>query len=161
MGSSWDVGSSSSSTRGCSAMTEARFRSCFCPPDRASTGRENHSSMPKKLAISATRRRMTGVAKPRLSIPKASSCHTRSVTICSSGFCSTKPISAACRRASSAESGSPKKEISPVKLPCGVSAGFSARSSVDLPPPDGPTSATVCPGRMSMETPRITSVLPS
>lgn len=34
-------------------------------------------------------------------------------------------------------------------------------ASVDLPPPDGPTSATVCPGRMSMETPRITSVLPS
>ena len=34
-------------------------------------------------------------------------------------------------------------------------------ASVDLPPPDGPTSATACPGRMSMETPRITSVLPS
>ena len=85
-------------------------------------------------------------------MPKASSCHTRSVTIWSSGFCSTKPISAACRRASSAESGSPKKEISPVKLPCGVSAGFSARSSVDLPPPDGPMTVRNSPSSTENET---------
>ena len=32
---------------------------------------------------------------------------------------------------------------------------------VDFPPPEGPTSATVCPGLMSMETPLITSALPS
>ena len=33
MGSSWLVGSSRISTSGCIAMTEARFRSCFCPPE--------------------------------------------------------------------------------------------------------------------------------
>ena len=38
--------------------------------------------MPKKLAISATRRRMVGVSSPRLSSPKASSCQTLSVTVC-------------------------------------------------------------------------------
>ena len=48
--------------------------------------------MPKKLAISATLRRMVGVSHPRLSSPKASSCHTLSVTIWLSGDCCTKPI---------------------------------------------------------------------
>ena len=39
MGSSWLVGSSRISTSGCMAMTEARFSSCFCPPDRSATSR--------------------------------------------------------------------------------------------------------------------------
>ena len=38
MGSNWLVGSSSSSTDGSSAITEARFTSCFCPPDSSQTG---------------------------------------------------------------------------------------------------------------------------
>ena len=80
MGYSWLVGSSSSSTSGCITMTEARASSCFCPPDSSADSRWNQSSMPKKLAISATRRRITGVGRPRLSRPKASSCQTLSVT---------------------------------------------------------------------------------
>ena len=37
MGSSWEVGSSRISKDGCIAITEARFRSCFCPPDNSDT----------------------------------------------------------------------------------------------------------------------------
>ena len=39
MGSSWLVGSSRISTSGCMAMMEARFKSCFWPPDRLTTSR--------------------------------------------------------------------------------------------------------------------------
>ena len=39
MGSSWLVGSSRISTSGCMAMTEARFSSCFWPPDSWETSR--------------------------------------------------------------------------------------------------------------------------
>ena len=38
MGSSWLVGSSRMRTFGWSTMTDARFRSCFCPPDSSVTG---------------------------------------------------------------------------------------------------------------------------
>ena len=37
MGSSWLVGSSRISTEGCIAMTDARLKSCFCPPDSSAT----------------------------------------------------------------------------------------------------------------------------
>ena len=62
MGSSWLVGSSNISSRGCITITEASASSCFCPPDSSSTRRWNQSCMPKNDAISATRRRMAGVS---------------------------------------------------------------------------------------------------
>lgn len=31
-------------------------------------------------------------------------------------------------------------------------------ASVDFPPPEGPTNATVCPAAISIETPQMTSV---
>ena len=47
-------------------------------------------------------------------------------------------------------------------LPLCTSKNLHIRlASVDLPPPEGPTSATVCPDRMSIETPFMTSVSPS
>ena len=48
--------------------------------------------VPKKAAISATRRRITGTLSAMFSRPKASSCHTKSVTIWLSGFCWTNPM---------------------------------------------------------------------
>ena len=39
MGSNWLVGSSRISTSGCIAMMEARFSSCFWPPERVATSR--------------------------------------------------------------------------------------------------------------------------
>ena len=38
MGSSWLVGSSRRSTDGSSAITDAKFTSCFCPPESSATG---------------------------------------------------------------------------------------------------------------------------
>jgi len=38
IGSSWLVGSSRISTFGCKTITDARFKSCFCPPDSSVTG---------------------------------------------------------------------------------------------------------------------------
>ena len=81
MGSSWAVGSSRISTSGRRIITAARFSSCFCPPDREAVSRSYQVWMPKKDAISAVRRRMMALSMPRLSAPKASSCHTLSVTI--------------------------------------------------------------------------------
>ena len=37
MGSSWLVGSSRMRTEGCMAIMEARFKSCFCPPESSVT----------------------------------------------------------------------------------------------------------------------------
>ena len=39
MGSSWLVGSSKIRTFGCMAMIDARFSSCFWPPDSSATSR--------------------------------------------------------------------------------------------------------------------------
>ena len=38
IGSSWLVGSLRSRTEGSSAMTDAKFTSCFCPPESSATG---------------------------------------------------------------------------------------------------------------------------
>ena len=51
-----------------------------------------------KTVLAPHGRRMVGVSYPRLSKPKASSCHTLSVTIWFSGLCCTKPILALCSR---------------------------------------------------------------
>ena len=47
-GSSWDVGSSSSSTRGRNARTAASDSSCLRPPESVSVSRWSQSSNPKK-----------------------------------------------------------------------------------------------------------------
>ena len=88
-GSSCDVGSSNTRRSGCIAITAARFRSCFCPPESSSTFFSNQVWIPKKLAISATRSRIVPVSYPRFSNPNASSCHTLSVTSWLSGLWST------------------------------------------------------------------------
>ena len=151
-GSSWAVGSSSSSTLGSMAMTEARFSSCFCPPDRVSVSRWNQLSMPKKAAISATRPRISSPDRPRLSRPKASSCHTLSVTICSSGRWSTKPT-AVWARGESSPAGRPSSSTAPDSVPWGERAGFSSRSRVVLPLPDGPQRVTNSPAFRARSTP--------
>ena len=146
MGSSWLVGSSKIRTEGWSAITEARFSSCFCPPDSSAASRWNQDSIPKNDAISATVRRMVAVSYPRLSRPKASSCQTLSVTSWFSGFWRTKPMRCACSHWSSASSGRPSNKISPERPPWGVSAGFSWCSRVLLPQPEGPQRTRNSPG---------------
>ena len=43
--------------------------------------------------------------------------------------------------------------------PSGVSSSPAMCSSVDLPAPEGPTSATACPGKMSAEAPFSTAIV--
>jgi hypothetical protein len=101
--------------------------------------------MPKNAAISATRRRISGVGTPRLSRPKANSCQTRSVTIWLSGDCPTYPMAAACRAGGSFSTAQPSSRISPLRLPQGARAGLISRSSVVFPLPEGPQSVTNSP----------------
>ena len=108
IGSSLLVGSSSIKIFGCITITEARFKSCFCPPDNSLVFLPNQPSIPKYEDISATLRRITSLSSPKLSSPNANSCHTLSVTIWLSGFCITKPISAAEARPSSSQSFLPR-----------------------------------------------------
>ena len=138
IGSSCEVGSSSTSTFGCIAITEARFKSCFCPPDSSSTFFANQFWMPKKLAISATRSRIVCWSYPRFSSPNASSCHTLSVTIWLSGLWRTYPISLACVLTDTCSKASPQNRISPLLVPYGVSAVLKCRSNVVFPQPDFP-----------------------
>lgn len=94
-GSSCETGSSSKRSSGDIIITEARFSSCFCPPESLLVSSLNHLFMPNKLDISAVFLLITLLDSPKFSSPKASSCHTLSVTIWLSGFCITYPISAA------------------------------------------------------------------
>ena len=55
-----DVGSSRIRSFGPIANAEARFINCFWPPDSSLVLLRNHVSIPKKAAISATRRLITG-----------------------------------------------------------------------------------------------------
>ena len=152
IGSSWAVGSSKSRIFGCITSTDARFKSCFCPPESVSVSCRNQPSIPSQLAVSATRRRITCVGSPKLSAPNASSCQTLSVTIWFSGFCMTKPISAALARASRVSIGASCKNTLPVRVPCGASSRFMSRNSVVLPQPVSPHSTTNSPCRTEKET---------
>ena len=104
LGSSWAVGSSSTSRRGRKASTAARLTSCCCPPESVSVAACRIGSMPKKCATSAMRRRIRSCGMPMFSSPKASSCQTVSQTICSAGSCMTKPMLVADQRPSAGES---------------------------------------------------------
>ena len=87
------------------------------------------------------------------SSPKTTSARTRVNTTWSSGSwksVATVPASSAgrTRRVSSPETSTRPEKRPPWK--CGTSPA-SARSSVDLPEPDGPNSATTSPGSRSRE----------
>ena len=151
-GSSCAVGSSRMSRSGRITSTDARFKSCFLPPESVETSLENHSVIPKLLAISATLAAIVSCGTPRFSSPNASSCHTLSVTICCSGFCMTNPTAAAEVFASSPASDCPLKQISPENSPSGVNCGFSIRRSVDLPLPVAPHNTVNSPRSIENDT---------
>ena len=147
-GSSMAVGSSKISSSGSIAMTDARFSICFCPPDNSSVRFRNQLSIPKKPAISLTFLRITSTGSAMFSSPKASSCHTRSVTIWLSGSCWTNPIFMELISFGTCENGIPLYKILPSFFPTGVSSGFAIRRSVVLPPPDSPQTTRYFPGSM-------------
>ena len=57
-------------------------------------------------------------------------------------------------RSGSAEASTPNSVTLPERVPCGVSAGLRWRSSVVLPPPEGPQSTSSSPSSTQSETSR-------
>ena len=115
-----------------------------------------------RRAPASTRGQISSGATPRFSSPNATSFSTRVITTWSSGSWKTEatvPASSAgpCERVSS-----PPTSTRPEKRPpwkCGTRPA-SARSSVDLPLPDGPSSATTSPAWSSSETSRTAGAPP-
>ncbi|SKF62643.1 Protein of uncharacterised function (DUF1602) [Mycobacteroides abscessus subsp. abscessus] len=69
VGSSAEVGSSSTTTRGWAASTEAIATRCCWPPDRLWSGRRRTSPMPITSSVSSTRLRMAAGDRPSCSMP--------------------------------------------------------------------------------------------
>ena len=72
-GSSWEVGSSSSSSRGRPASEAASATRCSSPPLSSCVGRSSRPPRPSASAASSTPRATAGAAQPRFSSGNASS----------------------------------------------------------------------------------------
>ena len=96
----------------------------------------------------------SGAVKPRFSSPNATSFATMVITTWSSGSWKTLATVPASWAGRAERVSRPVTTTRPVKRPpwkCGTSPA-SARSSVDFPDPEGPSSATTSPGSSSSET---------
>ncbi len=154
--SSWLVGSSASSTDGPLAIATAMASRCCCPPESRETGVRACSSSCTASSSAAVRRRFTaGVRRvgrwAKSTLPAAVAYGSR----LRDGSCSTTPTSRARKDSSSR---SPMRTMS---WPCtsrvpavGRCRPASSVSSVDLPAPDGPSSATVSPSSTRRSTER-------
>ena len=139
-GSSAEVGSSSTRTRGWLVMTAPRATRCCSPPDRSARGRLRSPPRPSRSTTSSTRVRITEGDRPSCSMPYASSSSTESVTNPASGSCPTTPTTSARSRGRWWRVSRPSMRTRPVSRPP-VKWGVwphAARSSVDLPAPVGP-----------------------
>ena len=94
-GSSAEVGSSRTSTRGCAVNTAPIAARCRCPPLRERKARLRRSANPSRSKVSSTRRRMMLGSIPRHSIVYASSSSTVSVTKPANGSWGTTPTRSA------------------------------------------------------------------
>ena len=165
-GSRLAVGSSSRISPGRIARMPASARRCFCPPERADVGWSSGSRpSPTSSSASATRDQMSAGGTERFSAPKATSSPRRESTTWVSGSCCISPARPRRARggapsisrlpvssASSASAAAPDAGSAP---PAELSPSTPARawSSVDLPAPEGPSSSTRSPGRMSRSRP--------
>ncbi len=152
-GSSALVGSSKTSTSGRMASTPAIATAFFSPPERRCGGRPSKPRRPTSASAPVTARRTSSPESPRLSGPKATSWYTVGAKSWASEFWRTSPTrrrrSRRCRR--SYRNGSPWRRISPA---VGLRRPFAISRRVDLPAPFGPTSATLAPSSISIETSR-------
>ncbi len=92
-GSSWLVGSSSTSNFGCRTMAEAMATRCRSPPDRSVTERLRRRSRSSSSRTFSRRSVSALYGRPRFSKPKANSASTVSRTACDSGSWKTMPTS--------------------------------------------------------------------
>ncbi len=156
-GSSADVGSSRTSTRGCGVSTEPIATRCCWPPESVAIGRSRSSARPSRSSVSSTLRRITSGARPSDSMPYASSSSTVSVTKWASGSWPTVPTRSASSRGLWVRVSRPPTVTRPRSVPP-VKWGTrpdTAPSSVDLPTPDGPTRSTSSPSGTVRSTPLI------
>ncbi len=154
-GSSAEVGSSRTRTRGWTVSTEPIATRCCCPPESVPRARARRSARPSRSRVSSTRRRITSGASPSDSMPYASSSSTVSVTKCASGSWPTVPTRSASSRGRWARVSRPPTVTRPCSTPpvkCGTRP-LTVPSRVDLPEPDGPTSRQSSPSGTVRSTP--------
>ena len=152
--SSIAVGSSSSTTDGSRASVPARASRWVCPPDSADVGVSGgRSSRPTARSADATTPAMSPRGIRTFSGPNATSRSTDAATTPAPGSCSTSPTAPG-----RVPGATPSTVTAPVSSPASTvsSRPARARSSVDFPEPDGPTSSTRSPGRRVSETSRST-----
>ncbi len=118
-GSSWLVGSSRTSTPGCSARTEARATSCACPPESRSGSRGARCSIPSRARLRSTRSMIAGKSRPTLRGPKATSSNTVEAVpdSCVSGFWNRIPQRWAASYGLSSTVSVPSRVTEPVSRP--------------------------------------------
>ena len=154
LGSSIAVGSSSSTTDGSSAKVPASARRWVCPPDSVPVGVSSaRSPRPTEPSADATTPAMAPRGIRTFSGPNATSRPTEAATTPAPGSCSTSPTAPG-----RFPGATPSTVTVPVSSPASTvsSSPASARSRVDLPDPDGPTSSTRSPGRRVSEMSRST-----
>ena len=153
-GSSIAVGSSSSTTAGSSASVPARASRWVWPPDNAEVGVSSaRSPRPTEASASSTTAAMPARGIPTFSGPKATSRPTEAATTPAPGSWSTRPTAPG-----RSPGATPSTVTAPLSSPASTvsSSPARARSRVDLPEPDGPTSSTRSPGDRASETSRST-----
>ena len=147
-GSSAPNGSSISRISGATARARANPTRCFIPPDSSLGYACSKPSRPTRLMARATASRRAGPSTPRASSPIA----TFSATV-SQGR-SANDWNTIAAAASTPSSGCPRYSTAPST---GRARPANSRSSVLLPHPDGPTSATTSCSHTLRETSRSAS----
>ena len=141
-GSSIAVGSSSSSTRGDIASAPASASRCCSPPDRVSGLEPARWLNPTSSSAAAIGADIASRGIPRFSSPNATSRSTDEATTAEPGSWSTRPTDPA-----APPGATPSTSTVPVRSPASAvsRSPATARSTVDLPEPLGPTSSTRSP----------------
>ena len=152
--SSWEVGSSISSTAGRGARTAARATRWRSPPERVAIARPARCAAPARSRASRTRPGIAAAGTPRLQAEGHVAAHRPEHRL-ALGVLEHHPGQAGDPRRRRAQrvvaaDRHPPREAPPWK--CGTSPQ-SARRSVDLPSPEGPSSSSTSPAASSRSTP--------
>ena len=153
--SSCEVGSSISSTGGRAASTAARATRWRSPPESVAIARPARWPAPARASASRTRSGIAAAGTPALSRPKATSRATAPSTAWPSGSWKTIPARRAIRAGGVARVSCPATVTRPEKRPPWKwgTRPHSARSSVNFPSPEGPSSSSTSPAASSRSTP--------
>ncbi len=146
-GSSWLIGSSSTSIFGIIASMLAMQTRCFCPPESVPVAANLCFDIPTISRLSRTRCSISGFGRHRFSGPNAISSSTTVENIWSSGFWNTSPVIRASSFMQDSAVSMPFMRILPRSSPpdsCGI-IPFKVFKSVLLPHPVGPASSTNSP----------------